>query len=163
MSDATRENMSVESDARGENEDSNAVQSVAVRRVPTGEVIRPEPRWVNAIRTPSEIATPGAGGLAQTFGLDIRAAVLTLLVDVMVFGGNLLSFGLLFFVGVMAAAVLGVIVFKIQMHWYGDDRESARIKAWVVALLTAIPVPLTPLVVLPCGLIGLARYLRQPR
>jgi hypothetical protein len=94
-------------------------------------------------------------GLAQTFGLDVRAAILTVFVDLMVFGGDAVSFGLLLPIGIGVACVLGFIVYRIQVKWYGDDHDSALIKAMIVALLTAIPAPLAPLVAIPGGLLGI--------
>lgn len=98
-----------------------------------------------------------AQGLAQTFGLDIRAAILAVLVDLMVFGGDTFSLETLLPLGIGVAAVLGVIVYRIQRKSYGDDHDSALTKAMVVALLTAIPVPLTPLIAIPGGLLGIIK------
>jgi hypothetical protein len=104
-----------------------------------------------------------AKGLAQTFGLDIRAAILTILVDLLVFGGDMASFGALIPIAIAVAAVLAFIVFKIQFHWYKDDRDSALIKAMIVGLLTAIPVPITPLFAIPGGILGIVNAVKRRR
>lgn len=105
--------------------------------------------------------TIAAKGLTQTFGLDYRAAILTILIDLMVFGADTISGELLLPVGVGVAGVLGFIVYKIQRKWYGDEHDSALIKALIVGLLTAIPVPITPFVAIPGGLVGLLGIFRR--
>jgi hypothetical protein len=102
-----------------------------------------------------------AKGFAQTFGLEIRAAMLMVIVDVMLFSGDLATLGALTPIGVGVAGVLGFIVYKMQVKWYGDDHDSALIKALVVGLLTAIPVPLTPIIAIPGGLIGIVKAVRR--
>ena len=59
--------------------------------------------------------------------------------------------------------VLSFVTYKIQRAWYGDDRDSALIKAAVVGLLTAIPVPITWLVAGPGGFIGLLHAIFRRR
>ena len=100
-------------------------------------------------------------GLTQIFGLDIRAAILTVIVDLMVFAGDTFSLEALLPLGIVVAGILGVIVYKIQLHWYKDDRNSALIKAMIVGLLTAIPVPLSPIIAIPGGLIGMTGAIRR--
>jgi hypothetical protein len=97
----------------------------------------------------------------QLFGLDPRVAFLTLIVDVMLNAGDLATMGLLFPVSVMAGIALGYIVYKAQINWYGDDKESARIKAIILGLLTAIPTPLPEILYIPAGLIGLYQRFRK--
>ena len=100
-------------------------------------------------------------GLAQMFGLEIRAAVLAVLVDLMVFAGDTFSLETLVPLGIAAAAALGFIVYKIQRKWYNDDHDSALIKAMIVGLLTAIPVPITPLIAIPGGIVGIVKAVRR--
>ena len=47
-----------------------------------------------------------------------------------------------------------------QMHWYGDDKESAKIKAVILGLLTAIPTALPALLYVPSGVLGVFHNLR---
>ncbi|MGD0503795.1 MAG: hypothetical protein ABSD02_13720 [Steroidobacteraceae bacterium] len=110
---------------------------------------------------PSSVRPPAARGFAASFGLDPRVALLTVLVDLMANSATIASAGLLYEVELGAAVVLTVIAYKAQRAWYGDDRDSALIKALVVGLLTAIPVPISPLFALPGGAIGLLRVLRH--
>lgn len=98
-------------------------------------------------------------GLAQTFGLDPRAAILTVIVDLMVFGADTISFETLLPLGVAVAAVLGYIVYRIQRGSYGDEKESAVTKGLIIFLLTAIPVPLSPIIAIPGGVIGIVKKL----
>jgi Na+-translocating ferredoxin:NAD+ oxidoreductase RnfD subunit len=100
-------------------------------------------------------------GLTQMFGLHIQAATLTVLVDLMVFGMDTVSLETLAPLGVVVAAVLGFIVYRIQRKSYGDDHDTALNKALIIGLLTAIPVPLTPLIAIPGGVIGIVRAIRH--
>jgi hypothetical protein len=104
--------------------------------------------------TPGQVS--GSRGLAAMFALDIRAAVLTILVDLMVFGIDTISFETLLPLGILIAAVLAFIVYRIQIE-YGDDKQSAMTKCLIIGLLTAIPAPLSPLVAIPGGLFGLVQ------
>jgi hypothetical protein len=47
------------------------------------------------------------------------------------------------------------------MKWYGDDHDSAMIKAGIVGLLTAIPVGIPAIVWVPSGLLGLLHNARK--
>jgi hypothetical protein len=100
-------------------------------------------------------------GFLQTFGLDVRAAALAVIVDIMAFSGTIGSAGVLYGVEIGAGVVLTFITYKIQRRWYGDDHDSALIKALIIGLLTAIPVPLTAAVAAPGGLLGLLALLTR--
>jgi len=110
----------------------------------------------------SEIQQPArhSRGFAQLFGLDPRIAFLTLIVDLMLFGGVVLTIGLLIPVALVAGIVLGLITYRAQMKWYGDDRESALIKGVIIGLLTAIPTPLPAILYVPSGILGLIHMVR---
>jgi hypothetical protein len=97
----------------------------------------------------------------QIFGLDPRVAFLTLIIDVMLNAGDLVSMGLLLPVSIGAGIVLGFIAYRAQITWYGDDPESAKIKGLVLGLLTAIPTPLPELLYIPAGLLGLVQRFRS--
>jgi chromate transport protein ChrA len=100
-------------------------------------------------------------GLTQMFGIHPQAAVLTVIVDLMVFTGDTASLETLLPLGVAISAVLGFIVYRIQRKHYGDDSESAFIKATIIALLTAIPAPLSPFIAIPGGLIGIVKSITR--
>jgi hypothetical protein len=95
-----------------------------------------------------------ARGFAQIFGVHPSIAFLTLVVDLMLFGAEAGSLGLLWPVSLGAGAVLGFIAYRAQMKWYGDDSESALIKALILAFLTAIPTPLPAALYVPAGIVG---------
>jgi hypothetical protein len=103
------------------------------------------------------------GGFIQTFGLDYRVAILAVLVDFIAFSGDIASMGLLYPVELGSAVVLSFVTYKIQRSWYGDDRDSALIKAAIIGLLTAIPVPISWVVVGPGGVLGLLHVLFRRR
>lgn len=95
------------------------------------------------------------GRFGQLFGLDPRVAFCTLIVDMMLNAGDLASMGLLLPVSMAAGVVLGYVVYRAQVNWYGDDKESARIKAIILGLLTAIPTPIPEILYIPAGILGL--------
>ena len=97
----------------------------------------------------------------QLFGLDPRVAFLTLVVDLMLNAGDIATLGLLVPVSAAAGIALGYIVYKAQINWYGDDKESAKIKAVIVGLLTAIPTPLPAILYVPSGVVGMFHNLRR--
>jgi hypothetical protein len=101
------------------------------------------------------------GRFGQLFGLDPRIAFLTLIVDMMLNAGDLISMGLLLPVSIAAGVVLGYVVYRAQINWYGDDKESARIKALILGLLTAIPTPIPEILYIPAGLLGLFHGFRR--
>jgi hypothetical protein len=109
--------------------------------------------------------SPGSGvvSFGQFFGLDPRIAFLTLVVDAMLFGGDILTMGTSMLLSVPAGIVIGFITYKAQRHWYRDDRESAMIKGLIVALLTAIPTSLPGFLTIPSGLIGMIHLLRRKK
>jgi hypothetical protein len=128
---------------------------------PIAELVRTSPTTSQG--PPDAIPTQLAAsrGLTQMFGLDPRVAILTVLVDLMLFGVDSATLECVAPVGVLVAAALGFIVFKAQRHWYHDDHESALIKAMMIGLLTAIPVPLTPLIAIPAGAVGIIKAIRR--
>lgn len=94
-------------------------------------------------------------GFGQIFGIDPRIAFLTFLVDLMLFGTGAVTMGVAtLFLSLPAGLILSFIAYRAQMKWYGDDRETAIIKAAMLGLLTALPVPIPKLVYLPSGVIG---------
>jgi hypothetical protein len=82
-------------------------------------------------------------------------------IDLMLFGGAVLTFGLLIPIALVAGIVLGFITYRAQVKWYSDDRESALIKGVIVGLLTAIPTPLPAVVYVPSGILGLIHVARS--
>jgi hypothetical protein len=102
-----------------------------------------------------------ARGFGQMYGLHPAPASLTFIVDMMLFGGEVATFGAILPLSLAAGVVLAVITFLAQRKWYGDDGEAAFIKALIVGLLTAIPTPLPAVLYVPAGVIGLVHGLRK--
>ncbi len=102
-----------------------------------------------------------ARGFGQAFGLHPIPAVATLAVNAMIFGGDILTMGMIFPLALAAAIVLGIITFKSQQRYYCDDDEVAIIKALVVGLLTAIPVGLPAFLTVPSAVVGFVHNLRR--
>ncbi len=106
-----------------------------------------------------------AKGLDQIFGIDPRIAFLAFIVDLMLFGAAATTMGIalpvLIPLAIAAGIVLGRITYKAQIKWYGDDEESALIKAGIIGLLTAIPVGIPAIVWVPSGLLGLLHNTRK--
>jgi hypothetical protein len=106
-------------------------------------------------------------GFDQIFGIDPRIAFLAFVVDLMLFGTAAATMGvtlpLLIPLAIAAGIVLGRITYKAQIKWYGDDHDSAMIKAGIVGLLTAIPVGIPAIVWVPSGLLGLLHNARKRR
>jgi hypothetical protein len=120
-----------------------------------------EPQAVQTRSTTSPTKAISSRGSAAAFGLDPRAALLMVIVDTMLFGGDVLTLGALIPIGIAVGVIVGLIVYKIQRHWYyNDDHESALIKAGICALLTMIPAPLGPLFAIPGGLLGMVKAIR---
>jgi hypothetical protein len=125
----------------------------------TSTPFRQEPRPTNAQpQHPSK-------SLDQIFGIDPRIAFLAFVVDLMLFGAGAATAGLtlplVLPLAIVAGVVLGRITYKAQMKWYGDDHDSAMIKASIIGLLTAIPVGIPAIVWLPSGLLGLLHNARK--
>lgn len=102
-----------------------------------------------------------ARGVSQIFGIHPAIAVLTLIVDMMLFGGEIATLGAILPVSIGAGCALGMITYLGQRRWYGDDRDSAFIKALILAVLTAIPTPLPAILTVPSGILGLIHNWRR--
>ena len=95
------------------------------------------------------------------FGIHPAMAFLTLIVDMMLFGAEVGTLGASLPISFAAGCVLAFITFLAQRKWYGDDSESALIKALVLGFLTAIPTALPAVIYVPSGLVGLVHNLRK--
>lgn len=107
--------------------------------------------------------TPIQRGFGQMFGIDPRIAAVMFVLDAMLNAGEIASMGLLVPVSLVAGIVLGFVTYRAQRNWYGDDKESAKIKALIVGLLTAIPTPLPEILYLPFGIVGFFHNLRKKK
>ncbi len=102
-----------------------------------------------------------AKGLMQMFGLDPRAAALVTLVDLMMITLDILSGATFIVIGIGVAAYIAFLVYKMQRKFFGDDHDASLIKAMIVGLLMAIPVPLTPILAILCGITGTLQLVRR--
>lgn len=126
--------------------------------VPPSEEVTESQPLASCPSSAHQVATRSFG---QVWGLHPGMTLLTLVVDTMLFGGEAVSLGTSFAISLAAACVLGFITYRAQMRWYGDDSESAALKAVILAFLTAIPTPLPAFLYVPAGLVGLAHTLRR--
>ena len=102
-----------------------------------------------------------AHGFSQIFGVHPAIAFLALMIDLMLFGGEVATLGAILPISIGAGLVLGLITYMAQRKWYGDDKQSAAIKGLVLGLLTAIPTPLPAILSIPSGIVGLVHNLRK--
>lgn len=96
-----------------------------------------------------------ARGFSQSFGLHPAAALLTLCIDSMLFGEEVITAGVGMILSLPVAAAVGFLTFMLQQKWYGDDKDSAAIKGGLVALLTAVPTALPSVFYLGAGVLGI--------
>lgn len=96
-------------------------------------------------------------GFAQSFGLHPAAALLTLAIDSMLFGEEVITAGLGMILSLPVSAAVGFLTFMLQQKWFQDDKDSAAIKGGIVALLSAIPTALPSVFYLGAGVLGLFR------
>ena len=100
---------------------------------------------------------PPTRGFVQSFGLHPAASLLTLAIDSMLFGEEVITAGVGMILSLPVSAAVGFLTFMLQQKWYGDDKDSAAIKGGIVGLLTAIPTALPSAFYLGAGVLGLFR------
>ena len=101
--------------------------------------------------------------LSKTFGLHPLTAIVLLVVDWMLFGEEIATGGIGWLISLPVGVLLGLAAVMIQKHAYEDENGSAIAKGLVVALLTAIPAPLSSLGLLPLAAFGTVRVLYPER
>jgi hypothetical protein len=104
-----------------------------------------------------------ATGIAKFLGLDPRIALIAIVLDTMLFGGEIVTFGGSVVISVMVGIVFGIITYKAQKSWYGDDHDSSLIKGLIMGLLTAIPTPIPAFLYVPAGFAGLVHLIRRKK
>lgn len=102
-----------------------------------------------------------ARGLMQIFGLHPAAAATMLIVDWMLFGAVMATLGAAWVVSIPVGIAVGIAVYMIQKNMYGDDDATAKTKAFVAALLTAIPAPIPTPFIIASGAMGLIKSWRK--
>jgi hypothetical protein len=115
--------------------------------------------------TPGEVIPPErtshpavVRGFAQSFGLHGSVAAFVIAVDLMVNAAGLatLEAGLIP-LSIGAGVVMGLVTYLAQRRWFGDDEQSALIKALMMGVLTCIPTSIPNCVLLPAAAIGFFR------
>jgi hypothetical protein len=114
-----------------------------------------------SVNVVADEATKLSKGLMQMFGLDPRAAALVTVVDLMMIMLDIVSGATFVVIGVGVAAYVAFLVYKMQRKFFGDDHDASLIKAMIVGLLMAIPVPLTPILSVFCGIAGVVQLVRR--
>jgi len=87
-------------------------------------------------------------GFLSLVALSPGVAALAIATDLLLFGGDLISFGALLPFSAIACCVLGYCCYVLQRR-SGDDHQIALVKALILALFTLVPVPITPIIVAP--------------
>lgn len=86
-------------------------------------------------------------GLSEMFGLHPSAAAFMVLIDMMLSAGSFASMGVFVPLELLGGVVVGILTYRIQKAWGGDDVESAKIKGWMTGVITAIPVASLPFII----------------
>lgn len=130
------------------------------------EVIPPRADYMPAIARVSNPEYRIARAFGEVFGLHPAVAFFTIAVNLMMFGKDGLALVLAgptaggdipiaLFISLAVGAVAGYVTYLGQMKWYADDRESAKIKALITGVLTAIPTGLPGMLFGSAALAGL--------
>jgi hypothetical protein len=123
---------------------------------PTGSVDAGSPLPVLSPAAPA----PERSGFLHTIGITPSVAALAILIDFMLSALDWLTFGAFMFFSAVAAGGVGYFSYHAQRR-SGDDRHMAMAKAVILAVITLIPVPITPLVAAPAGIAGFIEKLRR--
>jgi hypothetical protein len=100
---------------------------------------------------------------AKTFGLHPLTAILLLVVDWMLFGEEVATGGVGWVLSLPIGVLLGIIAVLIQRKLFKEESRPAIAKGLVVAVLTAIPAPLSSLGLLPLAAFGAVKLLFPDR
>jgi len=100
---------------------------------------------------------------AKTLGLHPLTAILMLVVDWMLFGEEVATGGVGWVLSLPVGLMLGLIAVLIQRRLFKDESRPAFAKGLVVAVLTAIPAPLSSLGLLPLAAFGAVKVLFPDR
>jgi hypothetical protein len=65
------------------------------------------------------------------------------------------------FLWLIAGIFNGVVVFRCQRKFAGEDTETAWTKAFLVGGLVALPTPFPAFLTIPSGLVGIFQALRR--
>lgn len=107
-----------------------------------------------------------AHGFGYIFGLHPAVACFTIAVNLMLFGKDGMAIAIAIptggadipialLISAAVGAIVGYVTYLGQMKWYADDHESAKIKALITGVLTAIPTGLPGILFGSAALAGL--------
>lgn len=99
--------------------------------------------------------------LSEQFGLHPLVGMGMILVDLMLFGGELSSFGMFWIISATVGLLLAVPSALLQRYVYGDRWTRAIGKSLVVGVLTGIPTPLPSLGTATLTGFGIIRWLTE--
>src|SRR5689334_16570836 len=100
---------------------------------------------------------------AKAFGLHPLTAILLLVFDWMLFGEVVATAGVGWVLSLPIGILLGIIEVLIQRNLFQQESKPAIAKGLVVAVLTAIPAPLSSLGLLPLAAFGAVKVLFPER
>lgn len=95
----------------------------------------------------------------DAIALSPASAAVAIGTDLLLCGVDTATFELSLPFCAAAAGVIGYVVYRLQLN-AGDDAGNARMKAFLIGFLTALPLPVTPLLAGPAGLAGLIKNFR---
>jgi hypothetical protein len=95
-------------------------------------------------------------GFLSIISISPAVAALAIATDLLLFGGDLISFGALLPFSAIACCVLGYCCYVLQRR-SGDDHPLALAKGLTLALFTFAPVPITPIIAAPGAAAALLR------
>ncbi|MBT3313215.1 MAG: hypothetical protein HN390_01240 [Anaerolineae bacterium] len=99
--------------------------------------------------------------LSRSFGLHPLVGFGMFAVDMMLFGGEVMTFELTWPISVVVGAALTIPSILIQRHSFKDSWGASIGKGLLVGVLTGIPTPLPALVPLLGGTIGTMQLLGE--
>jgi len=133
---------------------------------PTQEIIPPGVGYTPPTSGVSNADHVTVRGFGNIFGLHPAVSFFTIAVNLMLFGKDGLALVLAaptaggdipiaLLISVAVGALAGYVTYLGQMKWYADDHESAKIKALITGVLTAIPTGLPGMLFGSAALAGL--------
>jgi hypothetical protein len=100
---------------------------------------------------------------AKAFGLHPLTALAMFVVDWMLFGEEVATGGVGWVLSLPVGVLLGLFAVLIQRRLFNDESRPAIAKGVIVAVLTAIPAPLSSLGLLPLAAFGAVKVLFRDR
>jgi hypothetical protein len=103
-----------------------------------------------------------ARGFAQLFSLNPLLAIFVIVLDAMVSAVDVATLGISAPVLWLIASIFtGIVVFRGQKKWGGDDQEGALTKAIMLSCLVALPTPFPSFLTVPSAIVGTVQMLRR--